>query len=105
MNDLTDLIGYISFLFGAFVIGMSTVVLVYYATSQHRYLWHIALMALSYIKMSVLMALTINFRVFYSGPSRYWGAIVALTAFIEGTLGLLLIFHRRVRNVIPNSKG
>ena len=93
----TEIVGWIGFIFGAYVIGMSLTVFLFYWHYRHTYLLHIALMAASYVTTSVLMILARNYRVFYEGVPRFIASAFLLTAFIEGTIGLWLIFSRRNR--------
>jgi hypothetical protein len=86
-----------SFLFGAFVIGMSLAVFMFYSNSKH--MKHIAMMSFSYSVMAVLLSLTVNFRIFYEGIPRFIGAVALLTAYVVGTVGLLLIFSAKKKEI------
>lgn len=100
INDATDVLAIIALIFGAFMIGMSVVILVFYLQRKHRYLTHIALMALSYLIMVLLVAGAMNFRVFYNGAARFYASIAAVIACIMGFVGLMLIFNRRNKTLV-----
>lgn len=105
VETFTDIVAWTAFPFGCFVIGVSVVIFAYYLTQGHRYFLHIALMSISYTKMSTLLVLTINYRIFYDGWPRFIGAVILLTAFIEGIVGLLLIFKRRAKDIMHRTEG
>ena len=92
MENFTDFVAWASFVFGAFVIGVSIVVLTYYL--RQRLFWHIGLITLSYATLSVLMILTINYRIFYSGLPRFLGTIALLFAIVEGAIGLTALWWK-----------
>jgi len=103
LDWIVSIIGYFALLAGAFVAAMSSVVIVYYTKRRHRYIPHIAVMAGSYSILCVIVALTINYRIFYSGTSRFIGAVAALIAYCLGIGGLLFIFNRRKQTVLEKT--
>ena len=82
---------------------MSLVVLFYYIRG-HKYIVHITLMASSYTIMAVLLILTVNYRIFYEGTSRFIGSVLLLIAYILGTWGLFRMFRQK-QVEIHNTRG
>ena len=96
MELFTEFVAWIGFPFGAFVIGMSIMVVLFYTRHSSRHYIHIILMAFSYTILAIFTVLSLNYRIFDQGTSRFVGAIAALIAFVTGVVGLLLIFKRRI---------
>jgi uncharacterized membrane protein YdcZ (DUF606 family) len=103
MQVIPDVIGTITLVFCAYVVGTSIVLAIYYARREHKYLRHIALMATSYSILVGLVAGSVNFRIFYEGQSRVVASLVALVACFLGLVGLILISRRRKTNVVHRS--
>lgn len=99
MEMFTEFVAWASFVFGAFIIGVTVSILFYYTGKRNR--WHVAFMAASFIKMSLLMIATINWRVFYSGGLRFVASAVLLLAFLEATIGLILMYRNVTRRAEP----
>ena len=105
LDIFTDIVAWTGFPFGMFVIGMSLISIVFFIRNRHKYTLHIVLMALSYTKAIVLLVLTINYRIFFDGLPRFVGAIVLLLLFVEGAVGLWLIFERRKQSLIHRTES
>jgi hypothetical protein len=93
MNLFTEIVAWASFVFGALIIGASLMVLYIYLKSSH--MKHIVLMAFSYAILSLLTIATINWRIFYEGPTRFIGSVALLIAFVSGCTGLWLMLKAK----------
>lgn len=71
----------------------SIVILIYY--SQSRNMRHIALVALSYMMLTTLVASAVIFRVFYGGTPRFISVVFALTAFGLGDYAIWSVWANR----------
>lgn len=100
----TELFAWASFGFGLFILGMNAGVVAYYRIHSTRYFAHITMMAVSFSLLTVTSVLTVNYRIFYEGVSRFLGCVVLLTAYLSGIVGLFLIFKRRAGNTIHRTE-
>lgn len=87
-------IGFVVFLQAAFVLGISLAVLPFY--SKHQASRHIALVAASYVLLTIIVALAINFRIYAYPMGRFVGLILASIAFGLGDYALIIVWNRRV---------
>ena len=99
MEMITEIIAWASFPFGALLAGASLAIAAFYVKTDHRNYPHIVCMALSFSMMTVLLVATLNYRIFFSGWQRFVGALGMLLAFIIATIGLVLIYKWRARDV------
>lgn len=78
-----------------FLLGLSIVIFIYYATHKHKHQVHIALMSASFLLLTFLVAFAVNFRIFYEGDTRVIGIGLTCAAFLMADYGLIRMWHRR----------
>lgn len=93
LPSFDNLVSFLAALQVGILLAMSVGILFYY--SRHRAMGHIALVAISYILLTTLVAGAMIFRVFYEGTPRTVGMVMALIAFITGDYSLWKVWHNR----------
>lgn len=92
-EEFTDAVAFGSYIFAAYAVGIK-VVLLYYYLSDWRTLMPRILIGLSHITLMILTVMSLNFRIFLGGDSRFYGSIAASFAFIVAAVGLTLMVRR-----------
>jgi len=75
------------------VLALSVFILIFY--SRHRSMFHIALVATSYIILTALVAGAVIFQIFHSSRTRAIGIVLTLIAFALGDISLWIVWQNR----------
>ena len=75
------------------LLAVSIIIVFHY--SQHRQMRHIALVSISYVILTALVAGAMIFRIFYDGPYRMYAVAMGLVAFLLGDYALWAVWQNR----------
>jgi hypothetical protein len=94
-DEFTDWVAFFSWLFATYAVGVKIVLLAYYVMSEYwRLLIPRMLIGVSHVMLLILTVMSLNFRIFVGGASRFYGSIVALMAFGLGAIGMSMLISR-----------
>lgn len=105
MEAVTDLIAILTFPLAALVIGLTAGVMVYYAIHRSTIFPAMTLTAASYLIFSVLMVLTINYRIFYEGTPRFIASLAMLGGFLSGIIGIAILLKNRGKDLTHKTEA